>query len=72
MSTGPKKLGSINGLEQAFLQEMFKYAGPQQSKSEFCGGIGESQISGMLNDVYAEAIAQRIDLRLQVRNQGSK
>ncbi|WP_409567691.1 hypothetical protein [Paracoccus sp. (in: a-proteobacteria)] len=58
-----------NGLEQAFLAEALKYAGPQESSGEFSGGVGESQFSSMLNDVYADAIAQRIDMRLHSRTE---
>lgn len=53
-----------DGLEQAFLSEMLKYAGPRESSGEFGGGIGESQFSSMLNDAYAQAISERIDLKL--------
>lgn len=59
-----------DGLEQAFLSEMLKYAGPQEMSGEFGGGIGESQFSSMLNDAYAQAISERIDLKLITRNGG--
>ena len=59
-----------DGLEQAFLSEMLKYAGPRESSGEFGGGIGESQFSSMLNDAYAQAISERIDLKLIKSNGG--
>ncbi len=60
-----------DGLEQAFLSEMLKYAGPRESSGEFGGGIGESQFSSMLNDAYAQAISERIDLKLIKRGGGN-
>lgn len=59
-----------DGLEQAFLSEMLKYAGPRESSGEFSGGIGESQFSSFLNDAYAQAISERIDLKLIKRDGG--
>jgi len=59
-----RKPALADGLEQAFLAEMLKYAGLQEMDAAFGGGVGESQLSSMLNDAYAKAIAQRIDLRL--------
>ena len=53
-----------DGLEQAFLSEMLKYTNSRENPGEFGGGIGESQFSSMLNDTYAQRIAEKIDLRL--------
>ncbi|WP_258869562.1 rod-binding protein [Paracoccus thiocyanatus] len=63
----PRLLGKspADGLEQAFLSEMLKYAGSTAAAGEFGGGAGESQFASMLNDAYAQAIAERIDLGLQ-------
>lgn len=67
MTTGSRQ-GVIDGLEQAFLAEMLKYAGLGQARGEFGGGIGESQFAGLLNETYSEAIARRIDPGFQRRN----
>ena len=56
-----------DGLEQAFLSEMLKYTNSRENPGEFGGGIGESQFSSMLNDTYAQRIAEKIDLRLNPR-----
>lgn len=64
--TRAQKLRPADGLEQAFLAEMLKYAGLGQPTENFSGGIGESQFTSMLSDAYAEVIAQRIDLRLNL------
>lgn len=65
-SSGPtrKPSGTADGLEQAFLSEVLKYAGPRESTGQFGGGIGESQFASLLNDAYAQAIAERINLKL--------
>lgn len=57
-----------DGLEQAFLSEMLKYAGPREDSGEFGGGIGESQFASLLNDAYSQAIAKRIDLKILARS----
>ena len=67
-TTRPKP-SVVDGLEQAFLAEMLKLAGPGQPTGEFGGGIGESQFASLLNDTYAEAIAERIDLGFERRNE---
>ncbi|MBT0781728.1 hypothetical protein [Paracoccus sp. pheM1] len=67
-TTRPKP-SVVDGLEQAFLVEMLKLAGPGQPTGEFGGGIGESQFASLLNDTYAEAIAERIDIGFQRRNE---
>lgn len=64
--------GMADGLEQAFLSEMLKYAGPREASGEFGGGIGESQFASMLNDAYAQAISERIDLKLIPGDGGGK
>ncbi|WJS83849.1 hypothetical protein [Paracoccus sp. TOH] len=51
-----------DGLEQAFLSEMLKYAGPRESQGEFGGGIGESQFSSLMNDAYAEIMSRTMDM----------
>lgn len=59
-----------NGLETAFLSEMLKYAGPGPLQGEFSGGIGESQFSSMLTDLYAEALSMKLDLGLTNKLKG--
>lgn len=59
-----QKKSVADGLEQAFVSEMLKYAGPKEQTGAFGGGIGESQFNSLLNDAYAHAITQRIDLAL--------
>lgn len=63
----PRKAEVADGLEQAFLSEMLKHAGPRESAGQFGGGLGESQFNSLLNDAYAQAMAQRIDLKLLPR-----
>lgn len=53
-------------LEQAFLEEMMKYLLPKASDGGFSGGVGEEQFASFLNREYAAALAQRIDLGLEV------
>ncbi|HWL57263.1 MAG TPA: hypothetical protein VNQ78_11420 [Paracoccus sp. (in: a-proteobacteria)] len=50
------------GLEKAFLTEMLKYAGSKPLGGEFGGGIGEDQMSSLLTEIHATALARRIDL----------
>lgn len=59
-----RKNDAVDGLEQAFLNEILKHTGPKESKGGFGGGIGEAQFHSMLNEVYAESMARRLDLRL--------
>lgn len=53
-------------LEAAFLAEMLKHAGFGEARDEeaFGGGIGEEQITSMLRNEHAEAIAARGGLGL--------
>ncbi len=66
--TGTGRNPLVDGLEQAFLSEMLKYAGPREESGEFGGGVGESQFASMLNDAYAKAIVDRIDLGFLVQD----
>ena len=54
-------------LEQAFLEEMLKHAGPKPMDGAFSGGIGEEQFSGFLTQEYARFLAQTVDLGLENR-----
>ena len=51
-------------LEAAFLTEMLNIALRESSPQNFGGGAGESQFSSFLNEKYAEAMSQRLDLGL--------
>ncbi len=53
-------------LEQAFLEEMVKYAFPKVGAAEFSGGVGEDQFSSFLSREYAKNLAERIDLGIEV------
>lgn len=61
-----------DGLEQAFLSEMLKHAGPCPLTGNFSGGVGESQFASMMTDAYADAISTRIDLAFRARFVGEK
>lgn len=52
------------GLETAFLSEMLNIAIPAQGDSPFGGGSGESQFTSFLNERYASALSERLDLGL--------
>lgn len=54
-------------LEQAFLEEMLKYAGPKPSDHAFGGGIGEEQFSTFLTREYAAILADSLDLGLGIK-----
>ncbi|TRW96081.1 hypothetical protein FNJ84_14570 [Paracoccus sp. M683] len=60
-----------NRLEQAFLEEMLKYAGPKPNAQAFGGGIGEEQFSTFLTREYATILADSLDLGL-FRNEGGR
>ncbi|MFV0300718.1 MAG: hypothetical protein ACK5IP_07565 [Paracoccus sp. (in: a-proteobacteria)] len=53
-------------LEQAFLEEMLKYAGPKPSQQDFGGGIGEDQFSTFLTREYAAILSAALDLGLRI------
>lgn len=53
-----------DGLESAFLSEMLKSSGPKALTGSFGGGVGEEQFSSMMNDLNADALASRLDLKL--------
>jgi len=46
-------------LEASFLAEMLKHAGFGESRDTCGGGVGEEQMSSMLRDEHARAIASR-------------
>lgn len=54
-------------LEAAFLAEMLSIALPDGGATPFGGGPGESQFRSFLNEQYGQALAQRMDLRLDLR-----
>ena len=49
------------GIEQAFISEMLKYALPAQNLDMFGGGVGEQQMHSFLVDAYAQKIAGKRD-----------
>lgn len=53
--------GPDDRLEQAFLEEMLKYCGPQASEGSFAGGHGEEQFASFLTREYAAILADRLD-----------
>lgn len=57
-------LGALvqNQIEQAFLEEMLKYAGPSPLEGSFGGGHGEEQFFTFMNREYAAAMAAGLDL----------
>lgn len=69
--TGPRpQIG--DKLEQAFLEEMLKYAGPKPSDSAFGGGIGEEQFSTFMTREYAAVLADSLDLGFGIDQQASR
>lgn len=54
------------GLEQAFLEEMLKYAGPSALQGSFGGGHGEEQFSSFMIREYAAGLSDRLDLGLDI------
>lgn len=62
-TSGPS---SNDRLEQAFLEEMLKYAGPKPKQQAFGGGIGEEQFSTFLTREYAAILAEALDLDLRI------
>ena len=54
-------------LEQAFLEEMTKYAFPKIGAADFSGGVGEEQFSSFLSREYANAVGKRIKLGVEVK-----
>lgn len=59
-------------LEQAFLEEMLKYAGPKPSYDGFGGGAGEDQFSSFLTREYAAILSQDLDFGLRVEGAGTE
>lgn len=57
---------SDDRLEQAFLEEMLKYAGPKPAQGAFGGGIGEDQFSSFLAQEYATILAESLDFGLAI------
>ena len=53
----------VEGLEQAFLEEMLKYCGPRAASDGFSGGVGEDQFGSFLTREYARIMARHLDLR---------
>ncbi|NHF73155.1 hypothetical protein [Paracoccus xiamenensis] len=57
-------------LEQAFLEEMMKYAFPQVGAAGFSGGLGEDQFASFMNREYAQMLATRIELGVEEVDHG--
>lgn len=55
-------LAVADQLEQAFLEEVLKYCGPQASEGGFSGGAGEEQFSSFLTREHAGLLAGKLDL----------
>lgn len=54
-----KKLrDAASEMEAGFLSEMLKHTGISENKSDFSGGIGESQFSSFLRNEYAKSIEE--------------
>lgn len=54
----------LGGLEQAFLNEMLKYAGPQPQAAQVTGGIGEDAFHSLYVEQLSQALSQRISLKI--------
>ncbi len=59
-------LRASDQLEQAFLEEMLKYAGPKPSQDAFGGGAGEDQFTSFLTREYAATLARALDFGLGI------
>lgn len=57
-------------LEQAFLEEMLKYAGPKPSAEAFGGGIGEEQFATFLTREYAAMLSESLDFGFTLDGKG--
>lgn len=55
-------------LEQVFLEEMLKHAGPKPNGQAFGGGIGEEQFSTFLTREYAAILADSLDFNFNVKD----
>ncbi|TQS71477.1 flagellar biosynthesis protein FlgJ [Rhodobacteraceae bacterium] len=53
-----KLRAAASEMEAGFLSEMLKYTGISENKSDFSGGVGESQFSSFLRDEYAKSIEE--------------
>lgn len=60
----PPKTSLADQVEQMFLEEMLKYAGPGALSGSFGGGAGEEQFASFLTREHAALLAQRLDLGL--------
>ncbi|MDO5647424.1 chemotaxis protein chel [Paracoccus sp. (in: a-proteobacteria)] len=59
-------------LEQVFLEEMLKYAGPKPLSGAFSGGAAEDHFGTFLTREYAAILSQRLDLGLGARIVGGQ
>ena len=55
---------SADRLEAAFLSEMLKHIGVDESPSGFSGGAGEAQFASWLIEQRADALSRHVDLKL--------
>ncbi|MBV0890309.1 hypothetical protein KTN05_00365 [Paracoccus sp. Z118] len=55
---------SADRLEAAFLTEMLKHVGVDDSSSDFSGGAGEAQFASWLTEQRAGALSRYVDLKL--------
>jgi flagellar protein FlgJ len=63
--TSPERQKIVKeGLERAFLSQMLTAIGPRPTGGAFGGGIGEEQFSSILNDIYADSFAKKLDLNI--------
>lgn len=60
--SAPERAAVAQQLEQAFLEEMLKYAGPGALEGSFSGGAGEEQFTSFLTREHAAALSERLDL----------
>lgn len=60
----PASVSPQDRLEQAFLEEMLKYCGPQTGDGDFAGGHGEEHFGTFLTREYAAILAGKMDLGL--------
>lgn len=70
-SAAPSDRQAEHRLEQVFLEEMLKYAGPKPSADQFGGGIGEEQFSTFLTREYAALLADSLDFGFRLGKGGA-
>ncbi len=60
----PSPRGSVDQLEQVFLEEMLKHTGLETSQSAFGGGVGEEHFGTFLTREYAALLSKSLDMKL--------